>query len=153
MPIQHLSQAGALGPGTDLWILPGIENSTWARKIDWYLNLQMWRASSHEIPILSEDLMTWLKDNEIEPLKISIHPQAPLMIASQQRLPNAEIVSLSLKNAQGSDWIKTAHQVWRQMGSPSVRLFLPANANPDDVNHLWGTDTDKITIGLVTGEV
>lgn len=151
MPIQQLSKSSALSSGTNLWVLPELNQSTWARQVDWYLNLQMWRSEYHKVPSFSMELNTWLQDNEIKPLQIKTSTSAPLMIASQGHLPAAEIVMLPCKNLTEVAWLEAIHQLWLQMNKPSLRIFLPNHIKTEIVHQVWAKDTDS-NIGIVRGE-
>ena len=83
-----LSQASALNPGSDLWIVPDFPKSNWAQKLDWYLNFQIVKASRHAPPGLSDFLVQMIEKTELKIPSFELLSQAPLLIHSQPLLPN-----------------------------------------------------------------
>ncbi len=141
MPHQKLAKAGAMAIGSELWIVPNPEASPWARKIDWYLNFQMARASSHQPAKLSVDLQNLLEENEVEfaPMSSSVKN---LMVATQLRVPAHQVVLVPFEGEK-NQWLKSCKNIWEQLGFPKLRLFLPVEIKDSDVQKLWGEPRDN----------
>ena len=155
MPIQKLAKAGAMGTGSDLWIVPNPEASPWARKIDWYLNFQVARASQHKAPNLPQKLTKLMEDNEITLEPIS-YTTENLMVGTQMRLPAQQVVVVPYV-ADKQHWIQTCKEIWTQLEQPRVRLFLPLEVKESEVLKLWGTkktaDDDELDLTFVLGDL
>ncbi|MBO9668392.1 MAG: hypothetical protein J7501_16455, partial [Bdellovibrio sp.] len=92
MALSVLSQAGALNPGSDLWVVPQLGKSQWAAKLDWYLNFQLCKSSRHVSPQVPVYLNEVIKEAELEKFYRPVVKTAPLMIASEPLLPNKWVV-------------------------------------------------------------
>lgn len=151
MGLQTLYTAGAFGPGSDLWIIPDPNLSSWSKLIDWYLNYQISRAKLHQPMRLPERVQLILEENEIPPVDIALSTDTPLMLAAENRLPSQQVVVLpSCEN--GKDWLARAHKVWEQLGKPTLRLFLPNDFDATQFQTQWPGGIDETDITLVSGQ-
>ena len=82
MAIRSLDPKTSLASGCDLWIVTEAARSKWARKIDWYLNFQILRASLHESKTISPELQAVMEKWDFEAPDVGAGSEAPLMIAS-----------------------------------------------------------------------
>lgn len=131
-----LSQASALNPGSDLWILPASGQSHWTEKLDWYLNFQICKASRHVAPQVGGFITEVLTETEIPALEIKAGRQAPLMIASASLLPNKWVVILPI-TSNFDAWVAEIARVWKDLGSPTFRAFLPPGQSAGRLLELW----------------
>lgn len=132
--------------GAELWLVPDVGHSHWTRKIDWYLNFQMLRASAHSAPVVAPQLLELLKDEGLAAPTASSQLLAPLMISTAHRLPARYAVHLPY---QGNlrDWLKRVAQIWHHMRHPSTRLFLPTGVNFSECQAAWGEpDSQNVSV-------
>lgn len=148
MAIQTLYRAGAYGSGADLWVLPDLSVSHWARSIDWHLNYQISKAKLHLTKNLSEELQDMVQVGLIEPTVIKVDGPSPLMVASPHRLPNKQVVVLP-EITHHKDWLNLAFQVWTQLARPSLRIFLPPEFELSEFQKLWPGSTESHDLTLV----
>lgn len=150
MAIQKLSQAGAFGSGSELWVLPQIEISQWARKIDWYLNFQISRAKSHTPRKPDPELSEILGENEISFVKYARDEQnRPLLVASHSHLPNQMTLEVPYKS-EAKGWVEIVHRNWDQLKRPNLRVFLPPNLESDEFIKAWPEPQTSVDITLVS---
>lgn len=141
-----LDQLTAFSPAADLWILPDLENSDWARKIDWYLNYQIQRSLPHRPAEFSKDLVEVIERSEFIAPTVIIDPEAPLMVSCADLVPAKQAVVVPAKTTEG-DWVSTCHRVWVGLGRPSVRVFLPKKLGPSSFQKLWPKqDADAVEV-------
>lgn len=136
MATSVLSQASALNPGSDLWIVPDLEQSPWTAKLDWYLNFQICKASRHHTLPLSSYVSEVLAETELERPALGDKASAPLMIASQSLLPNKWVVILPW-NGDMNDWSQKIIGIWQNLKQPSLRIFLPPGQNAGSLDRSW----------------
>lgn len=150
MAMQKLSQASAFGSGSDLWILPPLENSSWTRKIDWYLNFQISRAKGHHSLTLSPELKEILTENDLPFFELKKDPKrpSPLLIASHSYLPNKMTLELPWSN-ELQTWVQDCHRHWDCLGRPPLRVFLPLNVNSESFLENWLEPQTSVDITLV----
>lgn len=136
MAISVLSQASAFNPGSDLWIVPHLEKSQWTTRLDWYLNFQICKASRHrtaQTPLFVNEVV---KEAELEKFYRPVANSAPLMIASEQLLPNKWVVVLPWADDM-SAWGKDVFQIWQGLKEPSLRVFLPPGQSAGGFQQSW----------------
>ncbi len=152
MDVQILSHAGALAPGSPLWILPTeTPHSRWVPTVDWYLNFQ-WSRAQHRTPkSLAPELHQMAQENGFT---VFYTPPSGghLMVLSQRLLPNEQTVFVDAGNY--SDWLADAYKVWEGLARPPVRLFLPKGAPMSMVQSVFAeaTDNKALTVVLDRGE-
>lgn len=151
MPIQKLAKAGAMGLGSELWVVPNPEASAWARKIDWYLNFQIAKAHQHRFPDLAPELIKVLQENEISWMKDFVQNQT-LMVATQSRLPAQQVVRIPFLNDK-TEWMNRARRVWEDLGRPRLRLFLPSEIGEAEVLQLWPGGGMNTELTFVPGDL
>ncbi len=144
-----LSQASALNPGAELWVMADLGKCQWTAKIDWYLNFQIVKASRHQTPPLSEFLIGIIEKTGVEVPKMISASSAPLIIHSQPLLPN-KWVAIVPYNDNFKEWMKKISTVWSQLQNPSLRIFLPSGQLADAMpESLIPTENEKeITVVL-----
>lgn len=136
MALSVLSQASALNPGSDLWIVPDLEKSPWTAKLDWYLNFQVCRSSRHETLKLSEFITHVLEETETPKADIPLSNKQPLMIASESLLPSKWVVIMPW-NEDMKSWASQIFKVWKDLNEPSLRIFLPPGQNTGNFQTAW----------------
>ena len=138
MAISVLSQASALNPGADLWILPDTSHSTWTAKLDWYLNFQISKAVRKDRPLVPDFTQNVLSATGLTAIPAQVPSTAPLMIASQDLLPNKWVVVMKWEG-DFETWVQKNFQVWSQLKEPSLRVFLPPGQSTGVFQRLWKT--------------
>lgn len=136
MSLSVLSQASAFNPGSDLWVVPDLEKSQWAARLDWYLNFQICKSSRHKTaqsPLFINDV---IKEAELETFYRPVSIQAPLMIASERLLPNKWVVVLPWADDMSS-WGKSVYDMWLGLKEPSLRVFLPPGQSTGNFQQAW----------------
>ena len=136
MALSVLSQASALNPGSDLWIVPDAGNSRWSVKIDWYLNFQICKAERHVSRALPEFVSDVLSETGLEKPALKYSPQAPLLIPSENLLPNKWVAVLPL-HKNYTQWVSDIARTWASLHNPTLRVFLPPGQNAGSFNELW----------------
>lgn len=141
----------AFANGAELWILPDGKHSTWAKKIDWYLNFQAARAATHEAPKLAAGLLQLLQEVQLSPPTTSAHVQAPLMISTSHRLPARHAVLIPYEG-QLKSWLKQVQSIWQQMGYPTARIFLPLSQSFNQCLEVWdSSEGNNISVVMDDG--
>ncbi|MCM2282323.1 MAG: hypothetical protein NDI61_10825 [Bdellovibrionaceae bacterium] len=164
-----LATEEALLAGADLWVMADLASSAWTQKIDWYLNFQILRSSTHRTmqssPELKQVLAHWEVELPVEPnRKTDTAETAPLMIASSERLPNHAVVMIPLatsaESAESTDsapsdpsaskrWVARVHDTWRGLDEPKLRVFLPKGMTAEQFARSWSGRKDAIEHALV----
>ena len=145
MAIKSLYRAQAFGPGADMWVIPSKETSALVQKMDWYLNFQLARAHAHAAQEPAPQLLALVNENQLQSLTDRPqHPEA-LMIAAEHTFPTKTVVEAPLKNKKS--WAEHIHNVWLQMGTPSLRVFLPNGIDAEEFKELWpGPTQHDVTV-------
>lgn len=151
--VQTLSSTAAFGSGFDLWILPEVSHSPWARKLDWYLNLQILRAHNFSKKSLNPELQAIIQENELK-LATDIRPSkaGPLMIATSQRLPMRQVVEVPMLEDLNA-WLSQALGIWRDLGYPSLKIFLPKGLNMESLAQTLSGQDAHYTVACVPGDL
>jgi hypothetical protein len=136
MALSVLSQAGALNPGSDLWVVPQLGKSQWTAKLDWYLNFQLCKSSRHVSPQVPVYLNEVIKEAELEKFYRPVVKTAPLMIASEPLLPNKWVVVVPWDDNLNS-WTESIFQVWTGLNQPTMRIFLPPGQSTGTLQQSW----------------
>ncbi|KYG64544.1 hypothetical protein [Bdellovibrio bacteriovorus] len=136
MALSVLSQASAFNPGSELWIVPDLEKSQWTARLDWYLNFQLCKASRHVSPSIPNYLQEVLSETELPKVQFAVKTSHPLMIASEELLPNKWVVIVPWQDNLGP-WIAQVFEVWHKLKEPSLRLFLPPGQSAGKVQQEW----------------
>ena len=147
--ITTLSQASALNPGAELWVMADLEHCQWTAKIDWYLNFQIVKASRHEAPILSEFLAQIIDNTGVQVPEILALKDSSLLIHSQSLLPNKWVAVIPYVDNL-KEWLKQISELWQGLQNPSLRIFLPTGQISNSVTKsLLSTKEEKeITVVL-----
>lgn len=127
-----LSNTSAFGPGSSLWLIPSIEKSEWARKLDWYLNLQISRSRNHVTKDWSNEIKDIVTENEIELKPFKASKKQPMLVGTKRPLPFDQVVEIPF-DGNSENWVQTCEEVWRGLGEPSVRLFLPPSLSANEL--------------------
>ncbi|MDG0817910.1 hypothetical protein [Bdellovibrio svalbardensis] len=136
MSMSVLSQASAFNPGSDLWIVPQLEKSQWTARLDWYLNFQICKSSRHKMAHTPLFVNEVIKEAELDTFYRPVNAQAPLMIASEQLLPNKWVVVVPWANDMTA-WSKEVFQVWSGLQEPTLRIFLPPGQSAGLFQQAW----------------
>ncbi|MEN0058147.1 MAG: hypothetical protein AAGB31_04885 [Bdellovibrio sp.] len=138
MAISVLSQASALNPGSDLWIVPDLQSSQWTARLDWYLNFQVCKSSRH-IPLQTKmPLNEILAETELSFLHSESASSAlsPLMIASEGLLPNKWVVIVPWQS-ELTPWTSSVFNIWQNLREPTLRIFLPPGQSTGNLQLVW----------------
>ncbi|MGE9746555.1 hypothetical protein [Bdellovibrio bacteriovorus] len=138
MALSVLSQASALNPGSDLWIVPDLEKSPWTAKLDWYLNFQVCKSSRHQSPTLPDFLGSVLEQTELNKPAVPAVSDKPLMIASDKLLPNKWVVILPW-NDDLTPWTAEIFRIWKNLNEPTLRIFMPPGQSTGNLQIAWQT--------------
>lgn len=136
MSVSVLSQAGALNPGSDLWIVPDLERSRWTAKLDWYLNFQICKASRHESARLPEFVGSVLRETDQAFPNVSVPTDSILMISSSELLPNKWVLVVPWTE-NIAEWTDKVIKAWQDLKEPSLRIFLPPGQSAGSIQQQW----------------
>lgn len=142
---QLLSQHTALVPGAPLWIMPTQKNSTWAQRVDWYLNFQISFSGVQKKSELTKVQLEELKDLELpiyEPLRAD---DLPLMVGSSRLLPNEQTVVVPF-SGDLAPWIEEIKRIWQSMAKPKCRIFLPTGVTFGEMAGQWREMPQEISV-------
>ncbi len=147
MSVQVLYRSSAFGPGSDLWIVPDVVASPLARKVDWYLNFQLARAKHHKNQDLGTELRTILNQNGWETTATESGQNSALMVAAKNYFPT-QMVVLVPGSTDRDAWVREVQTIWRNLGGPTLRVFLPQNLEHQEFQKLWPSqkEFDAITV-------
>lgn len=147
---QVLYRTGALGPGSQLWVLAGGEATEWAKKLDWYLNFQISKAQRHQPQQLDPEFEKRINEYEI-PLPQFSMPADQLMIACEGRLPTKMLVIVTF-HGELQDWLESVHSLWLKLLKPNLRLFLPIDFPLNEFNYFWPDRSAVAELTLVPSQ-
>ena len=139
MSLKKLVNPGAFGQGADLWVIPDPQNSAWARKIDWYLNLQIQRAKNHQSKKIPAPLKEILETNELSLPEFDIKGDTPLLINSHNHLPTRSVLHVPMTTSP-KDWVAECLKIWTKLSEPTVRFFLPEEISENLFEDQWPKD-------------
>lgn len=145
--LQILYKNGALGAGSDLWILPEKPLCLWYDQMDWYLNFQLTKSKNHLKPSISPKLGSLLLQHQISIEPFQFNSQA-LMVASLHNLPCKQIIEVSGADSL-ENWFQEIYSCWKSLSFPSLRIFLPHNFNTSDFKKYWPDTSSTEAITLV----
>jgi hypothetical protein len=146
MAIHTLSRAQAFTVQHDLWIIPDKKNLPLFSKIDWYLNFQLTRASEHKRQALPPQLVSISSENSLPDFSVISAKEAPLMVLAEMGLPTKTLIEISAREKMQT-WVTDIYKTWKDLGQPSLRVFLPNDLKSDDFSKLWpGSSEDELSI-------
>ena len=157
MTFHHFEAPQAFTGGSELWLVADLNSSLWASKIDWYLNFQLARAQVHNSPDISRELSEIAARWDFDIKTQRAATAAPLLIASGELVPNLKTVVVPFRTpgkcaTQGEandsrepEWALRCFKIWKQLGCPKSRVFLPDELKPESFAKKW-------TAALVEGE-
>lgn len=151
MQVLHISNALSLG--SQLWVVPALTESFWARKIDWYLNFQIYKAkdfSQNDIrPLKVKKKSVVQIPNETKSLngisnesnsfaldaKVILNPnilpcEGVLSISCYQSGSHSPCDENNHKACLMECWGKKIATYWLSQKKPSLKIFLPKGINP-----------------------
>lgn len=136
MAITKLSQASALNPGADLWVIPNTQHSKLSHRIDWYLNFQFLKNELYSPKTTAAILTNILNECEIEPPNSKRKKNDGLLIGSEKLLPNRWVVQFPYTNNL-ENWCKKIIHTWEGLGKPTLRIFLPTGLSAGEFQSIW----------------
>lgn len=136
MSVQSIGKAKAFEPGSDLWIAPQAESSELTKELNWYSGFLMSSGNYRKPPELSAELLSFLKENELEFLKKNPETPERTLVATDHVLPNRLLLILPYKKNL-KEWLHQAHEVWQGLGRPTLRFFLPKEVDADQFSKAW----------------
>jgi hypothetical protein len=135
--MKMIESFSALSSGCQVWVVPQLEQSSWARKIDGHLNFQLLRSEPHTPRELPEPLKQICDWTEFEAPPFTFQSNAPLMVASQSLLPNGSTILVPVSEDGLVAWSKKCHQIWTGLGRPSMRVFMPDQTDVSTFKEAW----------------
>jgi hypothetical protein len=147
-----ITAQAALTGGCGLWIVAEPEKSKWARKIDWYLNFQLVRAEDHDQPKTASELKEIVQKWHVEPVRIEVEPDAPLMVASAQLLPVARTVLIPF-TGDAQAWARVCSEVRKNLQQPATRIFLPESLEAEAFARAWPKSTGTSSAETVAAPI
>ena len=127
-----LNRRNALRAGAHLWVISDLKTSGWARKINWYLNFQIYKFK--KVKELSKAQIASLKDSGFEFTNIS-SKSSSLLISSEKLLTNKKTLVIEFSDI--NSWVEVAKKYWEGLNKPTLRFFTPDAVNVDELkSHL-----------------
>lgn len=149
MAIHHLTHQEALRLGADVWFLTYPQESKWAQRLDWNLDFQLVRAWAHGRKAIPTELLQVANETEFEIEPLEIQAGAPLMVASHKLLPNRMTVVVPW-TGDAKVWAVACEKIWRNLGAPRARVFLPENCPAQTFDKLWADEALEVVMPLVS---
>lgn len=118
---------------SDLWIFAPPEHSAWAARMDWYLNWQMCKGLAH----------TRMSGEELPEVATFITKDAPILIASKDRLPAKSCLVLPLLKGEKT-WLKKVHAIAHGLGAKKIQVFLSPGMKSEMAKEYWREWEPKI---------
>lgn len=132
-------------------MIPPLDKSAWSTRIDWYLGFQLRRGVPHKRFEFSNDIRQLMESYEAPLPRIPRLDSAPLMVASETRLPNHQTVLIPEADST-QEWAKSCHRIWRGLGRPPTRVFLPKGVTRDQFERAWPREPGESSERRVTPE-
>ena len=147
----EITSANALNSGAQLWFIPKRNHSTWTSKVDWYLGFQLTKNLTRQMPKISKHLQSIIKTNQLEELSSSISKEYkyPVFIVPQSTFPTDVVVKYD-SDLSLDKWVGEIKHIWRNLKTPSLRVFLPSNAIEEDFLKYWSEE--HVQLGIVTSK-
>lgn len=143
-----LSKAAAFNPGSELWLLPELEQSRWTQLVDWYLNFIISRAHKYTTPSLSPKLQSIIETYKLPLQPIKPGKSVPMLFSSEGRLPSRQTIILKYHDSM-EEWLDKSSNIWQKLNRPRLRIFLPDDISEKDFNKLWPQSDPATAIELV----
>lgn len=147
MPFQTLFRAKAFGSGSQLWVLPQVEESDLVKKMDWYLNFQIAKSKKHKDPALSDEIEKMINNFKLRLPNYKPNRSHPLMISADKSFP-CEMVVL-VPYTQADTWVQSIDKLWKELNKPRLRVFLPKNLTVESFQKNWAElspPIDEVTL-------
>ena len=122
--LERMSFYRALSEGAKLWVLSFNPQEFWFKKINWQMRFLLCSPLSNHIP------------------------DFPVLISLKGELPAQKI--LCLPQGKG-DWVAACYRNWKQLGRPSLRVFLPKNMDPEMFANKWPEEKTHDILSCVCG--
>ena len=119
-----------LNEGADLWVIANRKNSSWAQKLDWYLNFQISRSTLHASPRLNAEHLKNLEWAETESYEEHWPNSSPMLVGVDGLLPCRILVRIPF-NGDGRAWVQEGIEVAQRLNSLRIRFFLPKQINSE----------------------
>ena len=120
--IECISSYRALNRGAKLWALPFEPKDFWFKKINWRLRFLL-------CPPLADR-----------------PPDHPMLVSVEGVFPTQHILCLPKDK---EDWVSSCHRRWKQLGKPSLRVFLPQDMEPDVFCAKWPEEKTQDILSCV----
>ena len=135
----------AMLSGAELWFTPDIRTSSWTRELDWYLGFKIFHSHAFQTKPIPDPLQKILDENSDLQIKMLPASKSVLALAVDQELPAENLVIVS--ESDPTEWLSKCLDIWQKAQKPAVRLFLPAELSPAQVEKVWD-ETDNLTLVL-----
>jgi hypothetical protein len=127
-----LSQSTALLSGSDLWVLPQYEESSWTGKIDWILNFIILKNIRHQRSKILPQMREFIQETQFpaSEIKSDSYNSNMLLVVSEKLVPNRWVIHCPMLADSGDKneaklWIKQILSAAKSLHAPSVRVFIP----------------------------
>jgi hypothetical protein len=109
------------------------------------------KAKDHQFRKLDPELEEIMNTNELLPLiPVETSPvPPPLLIASHSHLPNQMTLEIPM-DKELKNWVLLCHHIWKNLGRPSLRVFLPGPALFENFVEEWPDSQTATDISLVS---
>ncbi len=98
--------SNSFSKGSQLWIIQSPIHSKLSKKIDWYLQCICKKQKNLSKPILA---------------------------SADPHLPCKQVLFLPFENQDPVKWMQKAYQCWKNLDTPSLKLFLPESSNRENL--------------------
>ena len=137
-----LSQSTALLPGSDLWVLPQYEESSWTGTIDWMMNFIILKNIRHQKQELQTAMKQLLQETEFPPVETAAdsHHADMLLVLSEKLVPNRWVIHAPVSKGDPKaikNWIKQILLSAKSLHALSVRVFIPKSIPQADLIPLF----------------
>lgn len=134
---------------TDLWIVPPPNHSAWFSRLDWYLNWQMIKGTSHRSMPPAAELFRLLHENGMEMDVMPSNENAPLLISARGLTPASQCLVLPMRGDL-KEWIEEAKDIAVKLQCESAQVFLPAGADEEKAEKIWAKLEGKCAAQFTT---
>lgn len=128
-----LNHRNAFTTGATLWITSDLNTSSWTRKINWYLNFQIFKFKKAKE--LSESQLALLDEADFEFKNIKSGSNS-LLVFSKELLTNEKTLLIEFSDI--ASWVSTAKKYWENLNKPSLRFFTPDSVSVNELKSYLG---------------
>lgn len=142
--MEVLSAQSIWTPGADLWITAPPAQSKITQNMDWYMNFQITKSLSSQMPNISERLQEILDRCELSNLSFQ-DDENHILIAAQKFLPTQWLLISSFSE----NWAEQLVPKWQKLNRPKARIFLPDRSHLKSFESQWRKLAGDSPVSLV----